>query len=676
MTTPHQRSLQSAVTRVEELRRLLRYHDRRYYVLAEPEISDFDYDQLFAELVALEEEYPELASPTSPTRRVGGEPLPGLDQVEHALPMLSLDNSYSKDELRAWHERICRELGREPDGLAAELKIDGVSISLVYVDGRLVRAVTRGDGLVGEDVTANARTIRQLPLEVDGLPTMVEIRGEVYLPRSVFSELNRRRRAAGEREFANPRNAAAGAIRLLDPRQASRRRLALWCYQVARAEGHEVDSHVEALRWIDGLGFPVSPGLERCADLAEVEAFIDRWEKRRGELDYDTDGIVVKLDNPDERAELGATARSVRWAIAFKFPPEGRTTKIEDIIVQVGRTGVLTPVAVLEPVGLGGSTVARATLHNFDEVARLDVRVGDTVWVVKGGEVIPKVVGVVTAKRPDGAEPVAAPTRCPACRTPVEREEMEVALRCPNPACPAVVGARLRHFVSRGAMEIEGLGGRSLEQLLAAGLVKDEASLWDLEAEELAELPGWGEISAANLVRELDEARGRPLHRLLFGLGIPHVGERAAKLLAGRFGSLRGLAEAEVEDFESIDGVGPVIAGSVRRWLADPRNRQTIDRLAARGIDPHDEVVDQEGEAVLGGLVFVVTGSLSRPRREIKERLEQLGATVASSVSRRTSYLVAGVDAGSKLTRARELGVEVLDETGLEDLLESLGGAT
>ena len=668
-------SRKDAALKVEELRRLVRHHDRRYYLLADPEISDFEYDQLLAELVALEERFPELATPSSPTRRVGGEPLPGLEQVEHTLPMLSLDNSYSKDELRAWHERICRELGHEPDGLAAELKIDGVSLSLVYVDGRLVRAVTRGDGLVGDDVTANARTIRQLPLELDGLPAMVEIRGEVYLPRSVFSELNRQRRAAGEHEFANPRNAAAGAIRLLDSRQASRRRLALWCYQVARAEGHEVDSHVEALRWLGELGFPVSPGLERCSGLTEVEAFIDRWEERRGELDYDTDGIVIKVDNPDERLELGNTARSVRWAIAFKFPPEGRTTTVEDIVVQVGRTGVLTPVAVLEPVGMGGSTVSRATLHNFDEVARLDVRVGDTVWVIKGGEVIPKVVGVVTAKRPDGAPPFAAPTLCPVCRTPVEREEEEVALRCPNPACPAVVGARLRHFVSRSAMEIEGLGDRSLEQMLMAHLVDDEASLWDLKAEELAELPGWGEISAANLVRELDQARNRPLHRLLFALGIPHVGERAAKLLAGRFGSLKGLAEAKVEDLESIDGIGPVIAGTVRLWLAEPRNRQTIDRLAARGIDPREEVADPEGEDMLGGLVFVITGSLSRPRRELKERLEQLGATVAGSVSRRTSYLVAGADAGNKLMRARELRVEVLDEAGLDMLLESLGGA-
>jgi len=381
--------------RAEELRRLIRLHDHRYYTLAEPEISDFEYDQLFAELRELEERRPELASQASPTQRVAGEPLEGLGQVEHAVPMLSLDNSYSRDELHSWYERVCRELGQPPGAFAAELKIDGVSISLIYVGGKLEQAVTRGDGLVGDDVTANARTIRQLPLQVDGLPELVEIRGEVYLARSVFDDLNRERRTAGEREFANPRNAAAGAIRLLDPREASRRRLGVWCYQLARAQGHEEDSHVAALEWLGGLGFPVSPGLELCSGIVEVEAFIEQWEARRKGLDYDTDGIVVKIDRKSERTALGNTARSVRWAVAYKFPPEGRTTKLEEILVQVGRTGVLTPVAVLEPVPIAGSTVSRATLHNFDEVARLDARVGDTVWVTKGGEVIPKVVGVV-----------------------------------------------------------------------------------------------------------------------------------------------------------------------------------------------------------------------------------------------------------------------------------------
>jgi DNA ligase (NAD+) len=663
----------AAARRIEELRRLVRHHDRRYYVLADPEISDYEYDQLFSELQSLEERFPDLQSPTSPTQRVGGEPLSSLGQVEHWLPMLSLDNSYSKDELRAWYGRVCRELGHDPDKLAAELKIDGVSISLVYVNGRLERAVTRGDGTVGDDVTTNARTIRQLPLEVEGLPSLIEVRGEVYLARSVFDRLNRQRRESGEREFANPRNAAAGAIRLLDSRETSRRRLGLWCYQVARTEDFEEDSHVASLEWLRGLGFPVSPGLALCSGLAEVEAFIDGWEKRRRDLDYDTDGIVVKVDSGAERAALGSTARSVRWAVAYKFPPEGRTTELLDIVVQVGRTGVLTPVAVLEPVEVAGSTVSRATLHNFDEIMRLDARVGDTVWITKGGEVIPKVVGVVTAERPPDARPYAVPDACPVCGTKVVREVEEVALRCPNTECPAVVAARLRHFVARGAMEIEGLGGRLLEQLVEAGLVSDEASLWDLEAESLAELPGWGELSAANLIRELEEARYRPLHRLLFALGIPHVGELAARLLARHFGSLAALAAAEPAEFEEINGIGPVIAAAVTEWFAGERHQSLVARLGERGIDPREELDGGAGDAPLAGQTFVITGTLSRPRRELKEELEKLGATVAASVSRKTSILVAGENAGSKLNKARDLGVKVIDEAGLEKLLDGQG---
>jgi DNA ligase (NAD+) len=657
--------------RVEELRKLVRHHDRRYYGLADPEISDYEYDQLFSELKELETRFPDLQSATSPTQRVGGEPLSGLDQVEHAVPMLSLDNSYSRDELEAWYARLCRELGRDPGDLAAELKIDGVSISLVYVEGRLERAVTRGDGTVGDDVTANARTIRQLPLEVEGLPPLVEIRGEVYLARSILEELNRERSKEGQREFANPRNAAAGAIRLLDSREASRRRLGLWCYQVARADGREGDSHVESLEWLRELGFPVSPGPERCPGLAEVEAFIDHWEKRRHDLDYDTDGIVVKADSAAERAALGSTARSVRWAVAYKFPPEGRMTKLTDIIVQIGRTGVLTPVAVLDPIEVAGSTVSRATLHNFDEVMRLDVRIGDTVWIAKGGEVIPKVIGVVTAERDSEARPYAVPEKCPECGTRVVREVEEVALRCPNPECPAVTGARLRHFVARGAMEIEGLGGRLLEQLVEARLVTDEASLWDLEADRLIELPGWGELSAANLLEEIEAARSRPLHRVLFALGIPHVGERAAKLLAKRFGSIQALAAAEPKTTEEVDGIGPVIAAAVSEWFAEPRHQSLVSRLAERGIDPREEINIASRESALAGLVFVITGSLSRPRRELKEELENLGATVAGSVSRKTSYLVAGENSGSKLAKARELGVAVIDETELARMLVS-----
>ena len=663
----------TAEERIAELRRQIHHHDRLYYVEAQPEISDFEYDQLLAELRRLEERHPELVTPDSPTQRVGGEPVEGLREVEHTVPMLSLENSYSRDELHAWYGRVCRQLGREPSGLTAEPKIDGVSISLVYEHGRLIRAVTRGNGLVGDDVTANARTIRRLPLAVENAPGLIEVRGEVYMPRSVFAELNQERRQAGEAELANPRNATAGSIRLLDPALAARRRLAVWCYQLVRVDDRRSSMrHSEALEWLASLGFPVA-AVDRCEDIAETEGVIDGWQERRGGEDFETDGVVVKLDDPDERQKLGATSRAVRWAVAYKFPPEGVTTRLVDVVTQVGRTGALTPVAHLEPVRIAGTTVSRATLHNFDEVARLDVRVGDLVWVAKGGDVIPKVVGVVTAQRPEEARPVDAPDRCPVCSGPVERGAEEVALRCTNPECPAVVAGRLRHFVSRGAMEVEGLGEKTLEQLAGQGLISDPASLWDLTREQLVELDGWGERSADNLLAQLEAARGRPLHRLLFGLGIAHVGAGVARLLAERFGDLEALARASVEEIESVEGVGPIIAASVRDWFAAARNRRLVERLRQRGVDPRAEAPAGPAESPLEGLTFVLTGSLSRPRRQVQERLEALGARVTGSVSGTTTALVAGEDPGSKLDRARTLGVEVLDEEGLARLVAERG---
>ena len=418
----------------------------------------------------------------------------------------------------------------------------------------------------------------------------------------------------------------------------------------------------------------MSPHIQRCADLDQAERFIDRWEEDRRTLDFDTDGIVVKLDRASEREAMGATARAVRWAVAYKFPPEGRTTVVRAVVVQVGRTGVLTPVAELEPVALSGSTVSRATLHNFDEVARLGLMVGDTVWVTKGGEVIPKVIGVVSSKRPPNAEPVPVPANCPSCATPVVREAGEVALRCPNPRCPDVVAARLRHFTSRGAMEIEGLGGKRLDQLVEAGFVTDEASLWDLDLDALVELPRWKEKSAQRLLDELEQAKGRPLHRLLFALGVPGVGERVAKQLARQFPSLEDLDGATAEELESIEGVGPLLSASLRRWFADEGNRGLVDRLRARGIDPRESIVDERGKRPLDGTVFVVSGSLSRSRRETQNRLEALGAKVAGSVSGKTTHLLAGPGAGSKLVKARELGVDVVDENALEQLLQQRGG--
>ena len=664
---------ESVRRRVEELRRLIRHHDELYFVKADPEISDLEYDRLFAELKRLEQEDPVLVTPDSPTQRVGGEPLSELEAVRHAVPMLSLDNTYSRDDLDAWYGRVVRQLGHEPGGLTAELKIDGISISLLYDDGRLVRGVTRGSGLVGDDVTANIRTIRQLPLVLEAAPSMLEVRGEVYMARSAFEALNRQRRAEEVPEFANPRNATAGSIRLLDSRIAAQRRLSVWCYQIARCEGRSIERHSEAMGLLSELGLPVNPEWKAGRGLGDVVGVLDGWRERRRQLDFETDGVVFKIDRFDEQAQLGATARAVRWAVAYKYAPEGKQSRVLDIVVQVGRTGVLTPVANLKPVAIAGSTVARATLHNFEELARLDVRVGDTVWVAKGGDVIPKVVGVDTAERPDGAQPFPVPAACPACGSTVVREAGEVAVRCPNPQCPAVVAARLRHFVSRGGMEIEGLGERLLEQLLDENMVTDPASLWELDPESLAKLPGWGELSAANLRRQLEEAAARPLHRLLFALGIPHVGERAARLVAERFGSLEALAAAGEEELEAVAGIGPVISSAIVGWFADQRNRRVVERLAAVGVNT-SEPRSNEGDRPLAGLTFVLTGALSRPRTEVQARLEVLGATVAGSVSGRTSYLVAGEDAGSKLERARKLSVEILDEDGLDKVVRERSG--
>jgi len=654
--------------RVEALRVDIRRHDDLYYVQARPEISDLEYDRLLAELKDLEERYPELISPDSPTQRVGGEPLSELQSVRHEVPMLSLENTYSRDELRSWYERIARQLGAAPAGLCAELKIDGVSISLLYENGRLVRGVTRGNGLVGDDVTANVRTIRQLPLLLEGAPPRLEVRGEVYMAKSVFATMNRLRREEGEPELANPRNATAGSIRLLDSREAARRRLSIWCYQVVGSEGLSVERHSEVLERLRELGFPVSPGWRRCQDPQDINRFIDLWDEKRRELDFEIDGVVVKVDRLDEQARLGATARAVRWAVAFKYPPEGKKTRVRNIVVQVGRSGVLTPVAELEPVRIAGSTVSRATLHNFEELGRLDVRVGDTVWVVKGGEVIPKVVAVDPSERPADAAPFPIPVSCPVCGAGVTRDPAEVAVRCSNRDCPAVIAGRLEHFVSRGGLEIQGLGERSLQQLLSAGLVSDPASLWDVDEAALSELPGWGEISAANLRKSLEEAKQRPLSRLLFALGIRHVGQSAARALAERLGSLKALMGADREELARIDGVGPVIARSVVDWFADPANAELVRRLVDRGLRTVEPAPGAAGRP-LEGLTFVLTGSLSKPRGEIQRRLEDLGAKVTGSVSKKTSYVVAGEDPGSKLRRARELQVSVLNEDELEALI-------
>ncbi len=673
--------------RVETLRAEILRHEDLYYRVGRPEISDREFDALLAELGALEAEHPELATLDSPTRRVGGEPVEGFAPVVHDPPMQSLDNTYSLEELAEWGERLRRLAPDAELEFVAELKVDGVSISLEYEDGALVRGATRGNGLVGDDVTVNLRTIRDLPLRLrDGAPGRLVARGEVFMPRSVFRRLNERREQAGEPLFVNPRNSTAGSIRLLDSREVAARRLSALLYQIA--DGAELATHAESLEALGRWGFPVHDGWRRCAGLEAVAAFIEHWRERRRELDFETDGVVVKIDRIDLRRRLGSTAKAPRWAVAFKYEPERVSTRVRGIAVQVGRTGVLTPVAELEPVFVGGSTVARATLHNYEDLARKDVRVGDLVFVEKGGDVIPKVVEVQLAERPPEARPFEMPSRCPECGEPVVRYEGEVAWRCVNPACPAIVQESIRHYVSRNAMDVEGLGGERIAQLVEAGLVDDLPALYRLRREDLVALEGWGEKSADNLLAELEASRRRELHRFLFALGIRMVGERVAKLLARHFGSLAALEAAGEEELQEVTEVGPKVAASVRAYFSDPRLRRRLDALAAAGVEPppREPVRDAPAAAAEGGAgpaselagkSVVLTGTLEKlTREEATARLEALGARVSGSVSKKTHLVVAGEKAGSKLEKAKELGIRILNEQELLDLLARAEGAT
>lgn len=661
-----------AARRVEELRDEILRHERLYYREGRPEITDADFDRLMNELIQLERLHPDLATPDSPTRRVGGGPAEGFATVEHSTPMLSLENAYSWDEAEAWRARAVRVLGEEPPGYVAELKIDGLSIALRYENGILRRAATRGDGFQGEDVTDNVRTIRSLPLRI-AEPASVEVRGEVFYPRTAFRKLNAEREAAGEPLFANPRNAAAGTIRLLDSRITARRGLAAWMYSVV--EGPRLPAtQSETLEWLRALGLPAQPHYRRCATFEDVREFVDHWEKERETLDFETDGVVIKVDDRGVQQELGATAKSPRWAVAFKYPPEEAATVVREISVQVGRTGVLTPVAHFDPIVLAGTTVRRATLHNYEDLARKDVRVGDTVVVDKGGEVIPRVIRVVPEKRPAGSVPFEMPAICPACGDPVVREPGEVAARCVNPACPAVVREALRHFCSRKAMKIEGLGEKLVDQLVREGLLSDVASIYDLNVEDLAKLDRWGEKSAANLRAEIERSRENDLSRLLFALGIRHVGEKAAATLARRFGSLDaliGAAETDAAGLQAVEEVGPNTAAAISAWFSHPRHRELVEKLRAHGVNFLSRERRAPADGPLSGKTVVITGTLSGiSREEAARRLEAAGAKVSSSVSRKTDYVVAGESAGSKLEKGRALGVPAVSWEEMVAMLE------
>jgi DNA ligase (NAD+) len=668
--------------KLAELRASIRQHEERYYVFHDPEISDTEFDRLLARLTALEAEHPELVTPDSPTQRVAGRAVDGFKTVEHAVPMLSLDNAYDEAGLVAWDERVRKglELGDETlVDYVAELKIDGLSIAVHYRDGLLAQGITRGDGVRGEDVTSNVRAVRGIPLSLGpSAPGSVEVRGEIFLSRSSFDRVNRERVVAGESPFANPRNAAAGTMRTLDAALVAGRGLGAYLYQLVESEAGSSEPGGSQAAVLDTLavwGLPVERHWTDCRGIEAVLAYCREWGDARQDLPFDTDGIVIKVDDFEARQRLGHTAKFPRWAMAFKFPAEQATTRLLRIEVNVGRTGAVTPFAVLEPVELAGTTVQLATLHNAEDVSRKDIRAGDIVLVEKGGDIIPKVVKPILSQRPRGADapkPFVMLSTCPVCDTSLERGDDEVVWRCPNPACPAKIQRGLLHFASRRAMDIEGLGEALIAQLVECELVSDVADIYALEAETLVGLDRMAAKSASNLVGEIGASKQRNFAHLLFGLGIRHVGEGAADLLARRFGGLDGLMVASLEEIEAVHGVGPIVAASVRAFLDQKENRRLLQRLADAGVrmDSDRGVADDDAPQPLAGQTFVVTGTLSTMSRdEARSVIERLGGKVTGSVSRKTTGLVVGADPGSKFEKARELGVETLDEAAFRKLI-------
>jgi DNA ligase (NAD+) len=673
MTTDRQ--LQEAKLRVEELRSQIAYHDYRYYVLDSPEISDAEYDELMRELRRLEEQHPELITPDSPTQRVSGQPVEAFGIVEHRVPLLSLANAFNEEELHAWHRRAAGLVENERFDMVCEPKIDGLAVALVYENGSFVQGATRGDGLRGENITQNLRTIRSVPLTVrgDGLPPRFEVRGEAYMTRHGFEQLNEERAEEGQPLFANPRNAAAGSVRQLDPRVTARRPLDVFIYQLGWADGPTPESHWEAMQWLGSLGFRINPNTARFHSLDEVARHCQQWAEKRESLDYDIDGVVVKIDDIGLQRALGFVGREPRWAVAYKFPPTQATTRLLDIGVNVGRTGSLNPYAVLEPVRVGGATVKLATLHNEDDIRRKDIRVGDTVIVQRAGEVIPQVVGPVVSRRTGQERPYSIPKKCPECGTPVVRPEGEAMSYCPNRACPAQAFRFLTHFVSRGAMDIDGVGESLSMALLKAGLVEDPADLYFLTKEQVLKLERMADKSAQNVLDAIAGSKERPLARVVFALGIRHVGSEMAEILAGHFGSLDALAEASIEELGAIPTVGPKIAESVHAWFQDDSNRKLVEKLRRARVRLEAEAAAAR-EGPLSGLSFVVTGTLSRwSRNEAEGLIKSLGGAVGSSVTRKTDYLVLGEGPGSKLQKAQEYDTKLLSEEEFAELLRRHG---
>ncbi len=661
----------SIADKVKKLREEIDHHNHLYYTQAAPEISDVEFDKLLRELQDLEEKYPDLRTPDSPTQRVGGAPLEGFATITHEVPMLSIDNTYNEVELREFDARVRRGLEGDAPEYVVELKVDGVAISLRYENGVFARGATRGDGVTGDEITANLKTIHSLPLKLKGSPPpLLEVRGEVFMHKSELARLNKEREAEGETLYANPRNTTAGTLKQLDTKLVAKRRLNLFVFDIAALEGLERATHRDTLKTLAKWGLPVNDTFEFCKNIDAVLKVIEKWNTARHKLDYETDGMVIKVNDPGQRARLGSTSKAPRWVIAYKFPAEVKPTKLLGISIQVGKSGTLTPVAELEPVTLAGTVVRRASLYNFEDLERKDLRVGDTVEVQKAGEIIPQVLGYVKAKRPKRTHRFKMPDACPVCLGAVHKDADGAYLRCLNLACPAQVKERLVYYASRGAMDIENMGPAIVEQLVEKGLVRDLADLYDLKVEQLAELERMAEKSAQNLVEGIAASKKRPLHKLLTGLGIRHVGGRTAQVVADHFGSMDAIQNASVEALQEVDEVGEVVAQSIHDFFATQENRDLIDRLSAHGLTMQQEKrAASAGPRPLEGKTFVVTGTLANYSREsIQERITELGGKASGSVSKKTDYVLAGESPGSKVDKARELGVKVIDEKEFEKL--------
>jgi len=658
---------------IEKLRNQIERHDKLYYIESKPEITDREYDQLMKKLEKLEKEHPELITPDSPTQRVSGEPIKSFKSVKHLSTMLSMDNTYSADEIREFDKRIRKNLGVNQIEYVVELKIDGASVSLLYKKGKLMQGSTRGDGITGDDVTHNLKTIKSIPLSMHKtagkLPSLMEVRGEVYMSHKTFEQLNKRAKEKGENLFANPRNATAGTLKLLDPKIVAKRHLDIFIFSIGHFEGIKLETQHETLEFLKKCGFKVSPHIKKFSDIKSVIEYCNKWEKKKTSLDYDIDGMVLKIDSFKDQKELGATTKAPRWMISYKFPAERKSTKLKNIIVQVGRTGTLTPVAVLKPLRVSGSTVSRSTLHNFDEIKRLDVKIGDTVLIEKSGEIIPKVVKVLKEKRTGKEKKFHMPTKCPVCGSKVINDPGEVALRCDNISCPAQLKESIKHFASRNAMDIEGMGVAIVEQLVDKKLIEDFGDIYYLKIDRIENLERLAHKSAENLITAIEKSKSNDLSRLIFALGIRHVGVHAAWILTQRFGSIDNIAKQAAEDLTKVREIGKVMAESIENFFKNKHNLKVLKKLKDAGVKM-SHAKKYHGGSKLEGKTIVVTGTLTTySRGEIESLIREQGGNPASSVSKNTDFVIAGDSPGSKLDKAKNLGVKVIDEKEFKKLI-------